>query len=45
MAKSFEELFAELQRIKQDGTWNTLYRKWLTVLGPAPAPPAARYSD
>ena len=34
-----------LQRIKQDGTWNTLYRKWLTVLGPAPAPPAARYSD
>ncbi|MBB2989319.1 polar amino acid transport system substrate-binding protein [Mycolicibacterium iranicum] len=34
-----------LQRIRSDGTWNTLYRKWLTVLGPAPAPPAARYSD
>ncbi len=34
-----------LQRIRRDGTWNTLYRKWLTVLGPAPAPPAARYSD
>ena len=34
-----------LQRIRADGTWNTLYRKWLTVLGPAPAPPAARYSD
>jgi polar amino acid transport system substrate-binding protein len=34
-----------LERIRGDGTWNTLYRKWLTVLGPAPAPPAARYSD
>ncbi|MDG4663352.1 glutamate ABC transporter substrate-binding protein [Mycobacterium sp. 236(2023)] len=34
-----------LARIRQDGTWNTLYRKWLTVLGPAPAPPVARYSD
>ncbi|MCV7059864.1 glutamate ABC transporter substrate-binding protein [Mycolicibacterium vaccae] len=34
-----------LQRIRRDGTWNTLYRKWLTVLGPAPAPPVARYSD
>lgn len=34
-----------LERVRRDGTWNTLYRKWLTVLGPAPAPPAARYSD
>lgn len=34
-----------LERIRRDGTWNTLYRKWLTVLGPAPAPPAPRYSD
>ena len=34
-----------LDRIRRDGTWNTLYRKWLTVLGPAPAPPVARYSD
>jgi polar amino acid transport system substrate-binding protein len=34
-----------LERIRRDGTWNTLYRKWLTVLGPAPAPPAARYVD
>lgn len=34
-----------LERIRRDGTWNTLYRKWLTVLGPAPSPPAARYSD
>lgn len=28
-----------LDRIRRDGTWNTLYRKWLTVLGPAPLPP------
>lgn len=34
-----------LERIRNDGTWNTLYRKWLTVLGPAPAPPAPRYLD
>jgi polar amino acid transport system substrate-binding protein len=34
-----------LDRIRRDGTWNTLYRKWLTVLGPAPAPPVARYID
>jgi polar amino acid transport system substrate-binding protein len=34
-----------LDRIRRDGTWNTLYRKWLTVLGPAPAPPVARYVD
>jgi polar amino acid transport system substrate-binding protein len=34
-----------LERIRHDGTWNTLYRKWLTVLGPAPAPPTPRYLD
>lgn len=34
-----------LERIRRDGTWNTLYRKWLTVLGPAPAPPTAQYVD
>lgn len=33
-----------LDRIRRDGTWNTLYRKWLTVLGPAPSPPTPRYS-
>lgn len=32
-----------LERIRRDGTWNTLYRRWLTVLGPAPPPPVARY--
>jgi polar amino acid transport system substrate-binding protein len=34
-----------LERIRRDGTWNALYRKWLTVLGPAPAPPEPRYVD
>ena len=34
-----------LDRIRRDGTWNTLYRKWLTVLGPAPSPPLPRYAD
>nr|VTO98178.1 ABC transporter glutamine-binding protein GlnH precursor [Mycobacterium riyadhense] len=34
-----------LERIRTDGTWNALYRKWLTVLGPAPAPPTPRYVD
>jgi polar amino acid transport system substrate-binding protein len=34
-----------LERLRRDGTWNTLYRKWLTVLGPAPAPPTPRYVD
>ncbi|HUO41237.1 MAG TPA: glutamate ABC transporter substrate-binding protein [Mycobacterium sp.] len=34
-----------LERIRRDGTWNTLYRKWFSVLGPAPAPPPPRYSD
>jgi polar amino acid transport system substrate-binding protein len=34
-----------LERIRRDGTWNALYRKWLTVLGPAPAPPTPKYVD
>ena len=34
-----------LERIRRDGTWNALYRKWLTVLGPAPQPPIPRYTD
>lgn len=34
-----------LERIRADGTWDSLYRRWLMVLGPAPAPPAARYID
>jgi polar amino acid transport system substrate-binding protein len=34
-----------LERIRDDGTWNTLYRKWLNLLGPAPPPPVPRYLD
>jgi polar amino acid transport system substrate-binding protein len=34
-----------LERVRRDGTWNALYRKWLTVLGIAPAPPIPRYED
>jgi polar amino acid transport system substrate-binding protein len=34
-----------LERVRRDGTWNTLYRKWFTVLGPAPAPPTPKYVD
>jgi len=34
-----------LDRVRRDGTWNTLYRKWLTVLGPPPPPPVPRYLD
>jgi polar amino acid transport system substrate-binding protein len=34
-----------LERVRRDGTWNTLYRKWLSVLGPSPAPPVPRYED
>ena len=34
-----------LERVRRDGTWNALYRKWLTVLGIAPAPPSPRYED
>jgi polar amino acid transport system substrate-binding protein len=36
---------ATLNRIRNDGTWDTLYRRWLTVLGPAPSPPKPRYLD
>jgi polar amino acid transport system substrate-binding protein len=35
-----------LERIRRDGTWYALYRKWLTAIGgPTPAPPTPRYSD
>jgi polar amino acid transport system substrate-binding protein len=32
-----------LDRMRSDGTWTSLYTKWLSVLGPAPAPPAPVY--
>jgi polar amino acid transport system substrate-binding protein len=36
---------ASLERIRRDGTWLSLYRKWLTVLGPPPNPPESKYRD
>ena len=33
-----------LERIRRDGTWNTLYRKWLTVLGPGAGAPDTEVS-
>ena len=36
---------AGLDRIRGDGTWRSLYQKWLTVLGPAPGPPEPKYRD
>jgi polar amino acid transport system substrate-binding protein len=32
-----------LERIRGDGTWTAIYQRWLSELGAAPAPPAARY--
>ena len=47
--KSQEDLVravnASLERIRRDGTWLSLYQKWLTVLGPAPSPPEPKYRD
>lgn len=34
-----------LARIRADGTWNRIYERWLSVLGPSPGPPSAAYSD
>lgn len=36
---------ASLNRIRGDGTWVALYRKWLTALGPPPKPPEPKYRD
>jgi polar amino acid transport system substrate-binding protein len=35
---------AVLARLRSDGTWGTIYDRWLGPLGPAPSPPSARYS-
>lgn len=34
-----------LERMRSDGTWAAIYRRWLSSLGAVPAPPAARYRD
>lgn len=47
--KSQEDLVravnASLERIRADGTWMRFYDRWLSVLGPLAAPPAAKYRD
>ena len=35
---------ASLERIRRDGTWMSLYNRWLGVLGPA-SPPEPKYRD
>ncbi|HEV7651605.1 MAG TPA: glutamate ABC transporter substrate-binding protein [Actinophytocola sp.] len=37
---------AVIERMRTNGTWTATYNRWLSdLLGPAPAPPAARYRD
>ncbi len=36
---------AVLEQVRANGTWTAEYNRWLGSLGPAPAPPAARYRD
>jgi len=36
---------ASLERLRRDGTWMSLYRKWLSVLGPVQGPPEPTYRD
>jgi polar amino acid transport system substrate-binding protein len=47
--KSHEDLVravnTSLERMRRDGTWLSLYRKWFNVLGPAPSPPEPKYRD
>ncbi|WP_430335741.1 glutamate ABC transporter substrate-binding protein [Rhodococcus sp. ACT016] len=34
-----------LERIRRDGTWERIYARWLSALGPSPGPPPATYRD
>ncbi|PTR31075.1 amino acid ABC transporter substrate-binding protein (PAAT family) [Rhodococcus sp. OK519] len=34
-----------LERIRRDGTWDRIYDRWLSELGPPPGPPPATYRD
>lgn len=36
---------AVLERMRSDGTWASIYNRWLGKFGPAPAPPQAKYKD
>lgn len=32
-----------LERLRNDGTWNAIYARWLSVLGPSPGAPYPVY--
>lgn len=34
-----------LARLRRDGTWTAIHRRWLGRLAPTPSPPRPRYSD
>ncbi|RDH76930.1 ABC transporter substrate-binding protein [Mycolicibacterium moriokaense] len=34
-----------LEDIRDDGTWERLYDRWLSSVGPSPGPPTPRYQD
>ncbi|MGF7120030.1 glutamate ABC transporter substrate-binding protein [Rhodococcus sp. AG1013] len=34
-----------LERIRNDGTWERIYQRWLSGLGPSPGPPPPTYRD
>ncbi|MEV0549623.1 glutamate ABC transporter substrate-binding protein [Nocardia salmonicida] len=36
---------ATLERIRNDGTWTRIHRRWLATLGETPSPPAPKYQD
>lgn len=36
---------AVLDRLRSSGRWSQIYQRWLSELGPVPAPPVARYRD
>jgi polar amino acid transport system substrate-binding protein len=36
---------AVLERMRRDGRWAAIYRRWLSELGPVPSPPPAGYAD
>ncbi|MEU4652127.1 glutamate ABC transporter substrate-binding protein [Nocardia fluminea] len=36
---------ATLDRIRNDGTWTRIHRRWLATLGETPSPPAPKYQD
>jgi polar amino acid transport system substrate-binding protein len=49
IAKEAEDLVrfvnGVLEQVRQNGTWRAIYARWLSSLGPVPAPPVARYRD